>query len=78
MPGRTTASRQAFPWRQRRQPGAVTAWLAAAAWLGPRVHRASGVTVREAVKPGPAELREHLLGGYRDKRAVHFGEPRRS
>lgn len=41
-----------------------------AGWLGPRVHRASGVTVREAVKPLPADVREALLAGYRDKRPV--------
>jgi 3-methyladenine DNA glycosylase AlkD len=43
-----------------------------AAWLAPRVHRASGVTVREAVKPLPAGLRERLLAGYRDKRPVRY------
>ena len=41
-----------------------------AAWLAPRVHRASGVTVREAVKPLPEHLRAVLLNGYRDKRPV--------
>ena len=30
-------------------------------WLAPRMHRASGVTVREAVKPLPAASREALL-----------------
>jgi 3-methyladenine DNA glycosylase AlkD len=39
-----------------------------AAWLGPRVHRTSGVTVREAVKPLPAGLRDQLMTGYRGKR----------
>jgi 3-methyladenine DNA glycosylase AlkD len=48
----------------RRHPDLVVAWLA------PRVHRASGVTVREAVKPLPAEFRTILLAGYRDKRPV--------
>ena len=48
----------------RRHPGLVAAWLA------PRVHRASGVTVREAVKPLPADVRAKLLAGYRDKRPV--------
>lgn len=42
-----------------------------AGWLGPRVHRASGVTVREAVKPLPPAVRDALLAGYRDKRPVH-------
>jgi 3-methyladenine DNA glycosylase AlkD len=41
-----------------------------AAWLGPRVHRASGITVREAIKPLPADLRDQLLAGYRDKYPV--------
>jgi len=41
-----------------------------AAWIGPRVHRASGVTVREAVKPLPPDLRSKLLAGYREKRPV--------
>ena len=48
----------------RRHPDLVAAWLA------PRVHRASGVTVREAVKPLPADVRATLLAGYRDKRPV--------
>ena len=38
-----------------------------AAWLAPRVLRASGVTVREAVKPLPAPVRDRLLAGYRAK-----------
>jgi 3-methyladenine DNA glycosylase AlkD len=41
-----------------------------AAWLAPRVHRASGVTVREAVKPLPDHVRIALLAGYQDKRTV--------
>jgi 3-methyladenine DNA glycosylase AlkD len=60
--------RKAIGWVLRdtatRRPGLV------AAWLGPRVHRASGVTVREAVKPLPADVRAILLAGYRDKRPV--------
>jgi 3-methyladenine DNA glycosylase AlkD len=39
-----------------------------ASWLAPRTHRVSGVTVREAVKPLPAEVREQLLAAYREKR----------
>jgi 3-methyladenine DNA glycosylase AlkD len=35
-----------------------------AAWLAPRAHRASGVTMREAVKPLPADVRERLLAAY--------------
>jgi 3-methyladenine DNA glycosylase AlkD len=57
--------RKAIGWVLRetakRRPGLVADWLA------PRVHRASGVTVREAVKPLPASLRDLLLVGYRDK-----------
>jgi 3-methyladenine DNA glycosylase AlkD len=60
--------RKAIGWVLReagkRDPGRVAAWLA------PRVHRASGVTVREAVKPLPADVRAILLAGYRDKRPV--------
>ena len=41
-----------------------------AEWLAPRVHLASGVTVREAVKPLPAAVRDQLLAGYRAKRPV--------
>ena len=48
----------------RRRPGLVAGWLA------PRVHLASGVTVREAVKPLPPDVRELLLAGYREKRPV--------
>jgi 3-methyladenine DNA glycosylase AlkD len=46
-------------------------------WLGPRVHLASGVTVREAVKPLPTQMRIALMTGYRDKvpiRWEHLGE----
>ena len=43
-----------------------------AAWLGPRVHRASGVTVREAVKYLPQADRDLLLAGYKDRRPVTF------
>jgi len=44
-----------------------------ASWLGERVHRASGVTVREAVKPLPAPVRAALLTGYRDKIPLELG-----
>ena len=43
-----------------------------AAWLGPRVHRASGVTVREAVEYLPQADRDLLLAGYKDRRPVTF------
>ncbi|HEY2285042.1 MAG TPA: DNA alkylation repair protein [Streptosporangiaceae bacterium] len=39
-----------------------------AAWLAPRIGRASGVTVREAVKPLPPAEREELLAAYRGRR----------
>ena len=39
-------------------------------WLTPRVHLASGVTVREAVKPLPAADRDRLLAAYRAARSV--------
>ena len=39
-----------------------------AAWLGPRTARASGVTMREAVKYLPAEVATTLMDAYRGKR----------
>jgi 3-methyladenine DNA glycosylase AlkD len=54
--------RKAIGWVLReagkRQPDAVYDWLA------PRIERASGVTVREAVKYVQPERRERLLAGY--------------
>ena len=47
----------------RRRPDEVAAWLA------PRMHRASGVTVREAVKYLPAEESATLLAAHRAGRA---------
>lgn len=41
-------------------------------WLGPRVHLASGVTVRGAVKPLPAPVRTALMAGYRDKIPIRW------
>ena len=38
------------------------------AWLAPRTQRASGVTVREAVRYLPQARREALLGAYREHR----------
>lgn len=38
------------------------------AWLAPRTHRASGVTVREAVRYLPPARREALLAAYREHR----------
>ena len=51
--------RKAIGWILRdtakRRPGMV------AAWLEPRAHRASGVTMREAVKPLPPDVAARLL-----------------
>ena len=41
-----------------------------AQWLAPRVHLASGVTMREAVRPLSPSVRDQLLAGYRAKRPV--------
>jgi 3-methyladenine DNA glycosylase AlkD len=46
----------------RRRPAEVVAWLA------PRTHRASGVTMREAVKYLPEADRDRLMAAYRDRR----------
>jgi 3-methyladenine DNA glycosylase AlkD len=55
--------RKAIGWVLRetakRQPDLVASWLA------PRAHRASGVTMREAVKWLPAGQRDALLAAYR-------------
>ena len=40
----------------------------AAAWLGPRTHRSSGVTIREAVKYLPEADAARLMAAYREKR----------
>jgi 3-methyladenine DNA glycosylase AlkD len=53
----------------RRRPALVAEWLA------PRVHRASGVTVREAVKPLAPDIRSKLMAGYADKRPVTLETP---
>jgi 3-methyladenine DNA glycosylase AlkD len=47
----------------RRRPDLVVGWLE------PRLSRASGVTVREAVKPLPPETAARLLTGYRASRS---------
>jgi 3-methyladenine DNA glycosylase AlkD len=39
-----------------------------AAWLEPRAHRASGVTVREAVKYLPPQVGDRIMDAYREKR----------
>jgi 3-methyladenine DNA glycosylase AlkD len=58
--------RKAIGWVLReaakRRPEQVTAWLA------PRTHRTSGVTMREAVKYLPAADAERLMDAYRGKR----------
>jgi 3-methyladenine DNA glycosylase AlkD len=56
--------RKAIGWVLRetgkRQPGLVADWLA------PRAHRASGVTMREAVKWLPAGQRDALMAAYQE------------
>jgi 3-methyladenine DNA glycosylase AlkD len=56
--------RKAIGWVLRetgkRQPGLVADWLA------PRAHRASGVTMREAVKWLPADQRDALMAAYQE------------
>jgi 3-methyladenine DNA glycosylase AlkD len=58
--------RKAIGWVLRetgkRRPDAVAAWLA------PRTHRASGVTMREAVKYLPPHDRDALMAAYRERR----------
>jgi 3-methyladenine DNA glycosylase AlkD len=58
--------RKAIGWVLRevgkRRPDEVIAWLA------PRTHRASGVTMREAVKYLPAADRDRLMEAYREHR----------
>jgi 3-methyladenine DNA glycosylase AlkD len=60
--------RKAIGWVLRetakRQPDLVAQWLA------PRLHRVSGITIREAVKPLAPPLRDQLLAGYREKRPL--------
>jgi 3-methyladenine DNA glycosylase AlkD len=45
-------------------------------WLAARTHRASGVTVREAVKHLREEQREALLAAYKEKRPADRPRPR--
>jgi 3-methyladenine DNA glycosylase AlkD len=63
--------RKAIGWVLRdvgkRRPAEVVAWLA------PRTHRASGVTVREATKYLSAPDRERLMLAYREKRPAIRG-----
>ena len=47
-----------------------------AAWLGPRTHRASGVTMREAVKYLDDEDRTRLMAAYRERRPADEPEAR--
>ena len=46
----------------RRRPGLV------ADWVGPRTHRMSGVTIREAVKRLPSEQADAFMAAYKEKR----------
>ena len=63
--------RKAIGWVLRetgkRRPGLVADWLAL------RVHRASGVTVREAVKPLSPDQRDKLLSDYRSGHSRRAG-----
>jgi 3-methyladenine DNA glycosylase AlkD len=63
--------RKAIGWVLReagkRRPDAVVAWLE------PRVPRASGVTMREAVKYLPRADADRLMGTYRSRRAASRG-----
>jgi 3-methyladenine DNA glycosylase AlkD len=43
-----------------------------AGWIGPRVHRMSGVTIREAVRWLPDDQRVALLAGYRQNTSAAF------
>jgi 3-methyladenine DNA glycosylase AlkD len=65
--------RKAIGWVLReagkRRPDDVTAWL------GPRTHRASGVTMREAVKYLPAADAERLMAAYRERRPASAVPP---
>jgi len=58
--------RKAIGWVLReagkRRPAEVVAWL------GPRTHRASGVTMREAVKYLPREDADRMMAAYRERR----------
>ena len=61
--------RKAIGWVLReagkRRPGEVTAWLE------PRTHRSSGVTMREAVKYLPRDDGERLMAAYRERRPAN-------
>ena len=63
--------RKAIGWVLReagkRRPDEVSAWL------GPRTHRASGVTMREAVKYLPDFDAARLMAAYRDRRPAGDG-----
>jgi len=63
--------RKAIGWVLRetakRQPELVADWLA------PRVHRVSGVTMREAVKWLPADQRDALMARYQQRRPQRSG-----
>src|SRR5574338_241805 len=63
--------RKAIGWVLRdvgkRRPAEVAAWLA------PRTHRASGVTMREAVRYLPEAERDRLMAAYRERRPAEQG-----
>ncbi|HEY7294268.1 MAG TPA: DNA alkylation repair protein, partial [Dehalococcoidia bacterium] len=62
--------RKAIGWVLRevskKRPALVSAWLA------PRTHRISGVTMREAVKHLPAGEREALLLAFKERRPLLY------
>ncbi len=46
------------------------------AWIAPRTHRASGVTMREALKYLPDGQRDGLMAAYKEKRPAKMaGKP---
>jgi 3-methyladenine DNA glycosylase AlkD len=61
--------RKAIGWvlreTEKRRPDEVIAWLA------PRTHRASGVTMREAVRYLPEPDASRLMGAYRERRSAY-------
>ena len=46
-----------------------------AAWVAPRSHRASGVTMREAVKYLEPSMAERLMTAYRERRPASGPQP---
>ena len=65
--------RKAIGWvlreASKRRPDEVAVWIA------PRTHRASGVTMREAVKYLQPSMAERLMSAYRERRPASFPQP---